>query len=125
MVKLQRAAMVVAAALPCPVTLLSLLSLLHGGWRHGHGGFTRSLVRTVRSMRWWGRTVGEVRGEVCACSGSVVARAASSDSGGRRGTAGAEETHTAGNELRASNIGLGVDSPRRAHPLLPSRSATR
>ena len=68
--------------------------------------------------------LGEVRGEVRAGSGGVVTRAAGSGSGARRGTAGAEP-HTAGGKLRSSNIGLGVDSPRRAHPLLPSRLATR
>ena len=63
--------------------------------------------------------LGEVRGEVRTGSGGVVAQATGSGSGARRGTAGAEEPHTADSELRVSNIGLGVDSPRRVHPRRP------
>lgn len=84
-------------------------------------------------MRWWGAgrvagsgarsqdaaaatELGEVRGDVRACSGGMVTwaaadgkvmRTAGSGGGARRGRAGAKEPHAVGGELRTSSIRLG------------------
>jgi len=127
--------MVATSALPCPVTLLSLLFLLRAaaslarssGLARAHGGGGRAAGGGAHDRRWGARSRrrnhgGAGRGPWQ--SPCELWRRGCAGSGARRGTAGAEP-HTAGGKLRASNIGLGVDSPRRAHPLLPSRSATR